>query len=312
MKEKIYLKSTLGAGLFAEIKNILRTIYVCQFEKEILIDFSQEFFPYKNNNNNLCEFNNILTIKKNIKLDEDLIIYNKNNTLNYNLFDYDRELIDDNKYDTRTCIIMFRRLNNVNKLNYLKKINRIINQFIQIDKKLLEESDNFCKKYQKNYILGIHYRASCGHNCELKDTKEINFHLKINKIFQKIDKIRVEKNIDVSNFKIYLATDVESIRTKFISKYRENLIYNINNKYMSKTPKDEHEPHFGFSLHHQHNLQNLNFIDFFHKNKPGLDGGIQLMIDCLNLSKCNFFIPSNSNLSDFVLMLNPEIEYSYF
>ena len=70
-------------------------------------------------------------------------------------------------------------------------------------------------------------------------------------------------------------------------------------------------PHFGFFLN-QETLNDQKFMQHFHNNKPGLDGAKQLFIDCLMLSKCNYFIPSLSNLSDFVLIFNPDIEYSYY
>lgn len=310
--DNIIFKSSLGAGLFAQIKKILETIYLNQNgKKNIIIDFSQEYFPYKDNNNNICEFHNILTIKKNISYDEDLIIYDKNNknVLFHNLFNYDQDLVKSTK--NRQPIIEFRSLNNIKKTNYLKKLNRIFNDSIEINKKILENVEYFYQKYKEYYILGIHYRAAGPHNCELVGTHETNFHLKINNIFKKIDNIQKEKNIDINKFKIYLATDVKSIQDDFIKKYGENLIYNDNNKYMMKNANDPIEPHFGFSLD-INTIKDKNFMDLFHKNKPGLDGGIQLMFDCLMLSKCNFLIPSMSNLSDFILILNPEIEYSYF
>jgi hypothetical protein len=312
MNNNLYLKHIIGAGFFAQLKFIIQEIYLNQFQKnKIIIDFSQEYFPYKDNNNNTCEFHNILTIKENISYEKNLIIYNDSNPsiLFQNVFNFDQSLVKNEP--GFAPIIYFRLLNNIQKQNYLKKLNRIIEKSIEINKNILESVENFYKKYDKYYILGIHYRVSGIHNCENQGTREVNFHLQIEKIFEKINNIRISKNISIDNFKIYLATDVKSIQNKFIKKYGTQLIYNKRNKYMMEKPNSVYEPHFGFALN-KNTIKDKKFMNIFHKNKPGLEGGIQLLIDCLMLSKCNFFIPSMSNLSDFVLMFNPEIEYSYF
>ena len=67
------------------------------------------------------------------------------------------------------------------------------------------------------------------------------------------------------------------------------------------------EPHFGFSLHND-NINTNKFQEYFHKNKPGLNGGIQILTDVILLSKTNIFIKSFSNVSDFVFIFNPDIE----
>ena len=160
---------------------------------------------------------------------------------------------------------------------------------------------------KNTFILGIHFRCHGAHNCETTGTFETNFHTKINNVFTKIDNILKDK----TDYKIYLATDVKSIQNEFIRKYKDRLLYNKNNTSMSDTPNSSTEPHFGFALQNKNNTNNKEFFDYFNKNKPGLNGGIQLLIDTLILSKCDFVIPSNSNLSDFVLIFNPDIEYSY-
>lgn len=307
------IKSNLGAGLFAEIKNLIKCVYLAKYNNyndKIIIDFSQEFFPYKNSINN-CEFSNILILKDDIQIYDDLKIYDINfddSRLFYEFINYDQQLVTNTNHFYP--IIEFRLQNNNKKYNYLLKLNRIFNDFFSINENIINCTNIFYNINMKNYfVIGIHYRACGAHNCELEGSSEINYHLKINNVFKKIDDIIQNKNKD--KFKIFLATDIKLIQNKFIKKYKDNLIFNNNNTYMNDNPNDAIEPHFGFSLI-PNNLKDKKFVDFFHKNKPGLNGGIQLMIDTLILSKCNYFIPSNSNLSDFVLILNPNIEYSYY
>jgi hypothetical protein len=311
---KTIIKSTLGAGFFAEIKNLLTWIYKLviykgENSKNIIIDFSQEYFPYKNSKFK-CEFNKILILKDNIEYQENLIIYDKKYSKKiFDNFLYYNQILVNNE-EGFTPIHQFRLQNNDEKKKYLKILNKIFFNTFNINENIIKKVNNLYNNYNNYFIIGIHYRCATTHNCELAGTSETNFYKKINKIFDKIEKIILNK-CKQYNYKIYLATDVKLIQDNFIKKYGENLIYNINNKYMMERPDDEYEPHFGFKLD-INSIKNEKFMDYFHNNKPGLDGGIQLLIDCLFLSKCNYFIPSMSNLSDFVFIFNPNIEYSYY
>ena len=155
-----------------------------------------------------------------------------------------------------------------------------------------------------NFIIGIHYRGNVISNCEKENTKQINYYKKINEVFLIIENIIKTKNL--RKYKIFLATDCKSILNNFIKKYNDKLLYNIENIFMSETPFSI-EPHFGFDLTNE-KLKNKEYLENFLKNKPGLKGGIELVTDCLILSKSNLFIPSLSNMSDIILILNPEVE----
>ena len=300
-------KPILGAGLFSQIRFLLQALYFNK-DEEFIIDFSDPYFPYKDSNHT-CEFHNILTVNNNIKMDNELIIYDKrfnDNRLFHNFMVYSQDLVtSEHNFEP---IWQFRLQNNKKKKEYLEKLNRIFFKYININNNILTQVTNYYDTHMKNtFILGIHFRCHGAHNCETTGTFETNFHTKINNVFTKIDNILKDK----TDYKIYLATDVKSIQNEFIRKYKDSLLYNKNNTSMSDTPHSSTEPHFGFTLQDTNNTNNKEFFDYFNKNKPGLNGGIQLLIDTLILSKCDFFIPSNSNLSDFVLIFNPDIEYSY-
>jgi hypothetical protein len=49
-------------------------------------------------------------------------------------------------------------------------------------------------------------------------------------------------------------------------------------------------------------------MEEFYRNKPGINGGKQLLIDVLLLSKCNIFLPTESNVSRWPFIFNPEID----
>jgi hypothetical protein len=305
------MKSTLGAGLFAQIKTLIQQSYINYLNNsnnEFIIDFSQEYFPYKDSINT-CEFHNIMKLKENIIIPDNLKIYDIDySDLRpfYNFINWDQTLVTHINDDGFDKLHFFRFLNNELKKIYLIKLNNIFNTIFDINKNIILSTEDFYNKYMKDYfVITIHYRGCTTINSEIYKTEHVNYYKNIYKIFNKIDNIIKDKK----NFKIYLSTDVKSILNEFKNKFNNNLLYNINNTYMAETPFST-EPHFGFDLTSE-NINNKEYMDNFHKNKPGLNGGIQLLIDALLLSKGNLFIPSLSNLSDMVLILNPYIEYSY-
>lgn len=308
------IKSTIGRGLFAEIKNIVQWLYIQYFNNyntnKILIDFSQDYFPYKDLEN-ICQFNKILKIKKNIKIEKNLKIIDieKNRPCCFfNFINYDQKLVkhvDNYKFNK---INEFRYINNKIKQNYLIKLNKIFNCCIEFNENIINEANLYYKKNMNGYfIIGVHYRTNVASNCEKENTNHINYYKKINEVFLIIENIIQTKNL--KKYKIYLATDCKSILEQFIEKYNTKILYNTDNIYMANTPNDI-EAHFGFNLDYNKFIdkKDKNYIDFFHKKKPGLNGGIELIKDCLLLSKSNLFIPSLSNMSDIVLILNPTVE----
>ena len=67
------LKPLLGGGLFCQIRTLVGNMYL-NTDEEFIIDFSDPYFPYKDSIDK-CEFHNILTINNNIKLDNELLIF---------------------------------------------------------------------------------------------------------------------------------------------------------------------------------------------------------------------------------------------
>jgi hypothetical protein len=122
-----------------------------------------------------------------------------------------------------------------------------------------------------------------------------------------IQKIKeIIKKYNLNNYKIYLASDTIQKISELKNEFGDKLIYNINNTYIAKTMYDKYEPHYGFALiDNQHNNQ---FMEEFYRNKPGINGGKQLLIDVLLLSKCNIFLPTESNVSRWPFIFNPEID----
>ncbi len=122
-------------------------------------------------------------------------------------------------------------------------------------------------------ILGIHIRRT-DHHHEIPPVEIEHYIKEIDKRLGKIDKI-------------FLATDDAHIVDLFKRKYGDRVLTNNVIRSTSETP-----------VH----------ADMDNKNKHKL--GLDALIDCYSLSRCQEAILTHSNLSYAALLLNPELKYT--
>ena len=306
-----------GCGFFAILSEvfqyIFRNIYILN-EKTSIIDFDDKLFPYNDNNDEIYiknifyEYFNLLENIDpkinidNVELDKYITGMQKHCIV---LSDYIYDMFDSNNSNFYEKLYMQNQIikldNSNSELNLLKKnhyifLNKIFYDNLKINENITQKVMDYYEKNMKDYYcIGIHYRGSIHKGCEMFNKISV-FDL-INEV-----EVFIKKN-NINNFKIFIATDVKDIQDIFISYWKDNILYNKNNIYMSNNVYDR-EPHFGFALE---NKDDKNILNDFYKNKPGLDGGKQLLIDTLLLSKCNAFKSSESNLSCWVYIFNPYI-----
>ncbi len=94
------------------------------------------------------------------------------------------------------------------------------------------------------------------------------------------------------NAKIYLATDSHEVIKNFTKTYGKKLIY--LDTYRAEGKLD-------------HNQAALTDNEHYHEHKAGYRGGLGALMDCLLLSKCDYFIHITSNLAKTVTFFNPHI-----
>jgi hypothetical protein len=149
--------------------------------------------------------------------------------------------------------------------------NKIINEYIGIKEFVLDQvNDQWNKFFNKNdYVIGIHVRGT--------DKVWGGKKVEPNDYIPYIDKI-MSKN---TNVKIFLATDDPDYINPIVNKYGDIVKYTDA----------------------QRDKENIFLLDKGSNYHKGLD----VLTDCLLLSKCNFIIKSNSAVSEFAIYFNLEL-----
>lgn len=146
--------------------------------------------------------------------------------------------------------------------------NKIINEYIGIKQFVLDNANNQWSKFfnPTDYVIGIHLRG----------TDKIWGGKKIlpEDCMPFIDKILDENN----NAKIFLATDDPDYIQPIVEKYGDIVKYTDS----------------------QRDKENIFLVNKGSNYQKGLD----VLIDCLLLSKCNFLIKSSSAVSEFAIYFN--------
>jgi Nodulation protein Z (NodZ) len=150
---------------------------------------------------------------------------------------------------------------------------RLIEKYIKIKPFLLQKADRFAHQYFKGgAIIGVHYRGT--------DKKNEAFRTSYAAMQRKIEEVVKKKKYH--DYKIFLATDEEHFLTFLKEKFPKRVIATA-----SMRSKDEQPIHFRQEEHYR--------------------AGEEAIIDALLLSKCDFLIRTQSNLSAFSSFLNPKM-----
>ena len=208
-------------------------------------------------------------------------IYNEKKPIrnNYNAWQYYFDQISDytlnEVYNSSKVIITSDKffhhfeynLEKSNNLKWLFKNKIIINSYIW------EIYNKIIRKYFNEKILGIHFRGT-----SYKRSAGHPFPATKKQMLFNVDKILEEKKIK----KIFLATEEKEYLQLFLKKFKEKIFY-IKSSYVSN--KND-----AFKVYPRTN----------HRYKLGRD----ILIETLLLSKCDYFIYVNSNVSSAAIALN--------
>jgi len=271
--KKAVITSCFGAGFFAEFRRILHGIMDITLNgtegKEVQVDWSADFFPYRNNTGNGWD----------LFFDPVGYVENKRNISTVHLM-HDQTCL--NKwllYDDFYC--------------YRLRINQIINKYIKINKNILDEVDAYYAAYMKNVIrIGVHVRFSAAHGCEKPGA------LKLKDYFDEIDVLRKKIHKIGKKYVIYLATDSNYVIQEFKKRYKHVLYGDaIRSMYMEEVHLIADKPEYW-----------LTHVEEFHEKKPGYKGGKDVLVDCLLLACCDYLIHTTSNVADFATFFNPQLQ----
>lgn len=184
--------------------------------------------------------------------------------------------------------------NNLNKFynkEIIEKLRTIKNNFIFLKKNVFKRVKLYEKKYLKQKTIGIHFRGTDKFGPMAHDKFRNKKHL--------LDiKFRINKSIDIKlqklKFqKIFLATDDKKFQTNFSKAYQKQLLP-MNSKLLS-------------------NRKNIgaHFFKIYGDEVTKTNLGIEALADMVLLSKCNYSLLSQSNLSLGSIIFRKDYKYKF-
>lgn len=159
-------------------------------------------------------------------------------------------------------------------LNFRESMNYLINKYVKFKPFVLDIIDNLVKV--DSNILGVHVRKTDKNTPHFHGENDMSLPLDNETYFNHID-----DNIKYFD-NIYLASDDTETIKFFIEKYGDKIIYN----------KDCFRSNGNISIH-------ANY-----KQISGFKKGLDVLIDCLCLSRCKYLIKSTSNVSSTAQFIN--------
>ena len=173
-------------------------------------------------------------------------------------------------------------------------MHKILTRYIRIKPAITEEANRYYASHMNGKpCIGVQVRFSVAHDDEKPAPLDIQDY------FDVIDALI--KTIG-KHYVIYLATDSKYVVTKFQEKYKRKLLYidAVRSRYKEEVHLMYENPNYW-----------IGHPEKFLQMKPGYKGGKDVLIDCLLLSKCQYFVHTTSNVADFVTFFNPDITSIY-
>lgn len=168
---------------------------------------------------------------------------------------------------------------------------RLIKKYIHLKPQVNEIIDRFKKEYFNNHVIGLHLRGlgrNHGGAAQLRQQGGGVLAVDYERFFHYIDQ-RLSIQTDA---KIFVCSDSQDVIDHVVDVYQDKVI-----------TYDATRSAFGeMHAQHKHN-SGLSFSPY----KLGLD----VLIEAYLLSKTSYFVHGNSNVANYVLCLDPNIEADY-
>ena len=199
--------------------------------------------------------------------------YNESSKINntYNSWEYYFKNLSHYKlkdiYKSKNVFFSKKSINTRQFLNFksIKKIRKFVNENINIDKQIIDQTESiYTKKFKNNKMIGVHFRGS-----DMKYTPNHPFPPSFYQITKSIDELLLKDE----NQKIFLVTEDKNNLNLMKKRYPKKLVY-LN----SFRTKDNKLFSHNTRTKHRYNL------------------GKEILIEALLLSKCNQIISSRTNV----------------
>lgn len=282
----IEIKSCVGCGFFAELNRVIANIayYESRGLKRLVVDWSDEFFPYKDDkkcNGWNCYFDLIqANAASRVSCKKGKVLYQKDGL-------YGTHILHDS-----ACLD--RWIHYDAYFAYRKFFHDKIKKYIKIKKDICDEVDVFYNNCLKDaYLIGVHVRFAKAHNCENPLGKPISLDEYVQEVYAQIDAHKDKRPL------VFLSTDSDYVVERFREEFSSRVV--CTNAPRAKYDEDP-------NLIFEHTDYFLQHPQEFHAKKPGYLGGKMTLIDCLLLARCDVMIHSHSNVDQWATFFNPKLK----
>ncbi len=278
------IASRPGQGFFCALGIVTNNLIYYEQDgiKSVHIDWTNQFFPYKDgpNENGWDLYFEPITIDPD-SINPDEHVYQVDTSFNHELHD-------------QICVAQWLRYDDY--LPYRQFVHEKINKYIHIKPHILDKVELFYQQHMQDHLcIGVHVRYATAHQGEAPGG-----HPPLMAYCKEIDTL-LNAHKD-RNIKIFLATDSHTVINYFKGRYGTLLVYIDTHR---SKDKEDHNPIYGNREYW------LNHPAQWHKIKAGYKGGLGALMDCLLLSKCEYLIHITSNLPTYVCFFNPHIKSIY-
>ncbi len=277
-----------GAGFFAELHKAVQTIihYEDRGFADIFIDWTDEFFPYKDDpkeNGWDLFFKPIQINKRSIDsriLPERIVV---DSTASFH------EMHD------QVCTAPWVDYDRF--LPYRQKVKEALDRYCKVQPHILAKvEDSYRKLMEGKIAIGVHARIARAH-AWLVPGKRLP---QLQDYFKEVD--RLKKKHEEDEVVIFVASDSHAAIKAFKDRYGDEMVY--IEAFRSELDQDPCTMYTKGAYMRAHR-------DVWDKEKHRYYGGLTTLMDCLMLAKCNYLIHTTSNLAFFSCYFNPELKNVY-
>lgn len=273
----------IGAGFCAELVKVIDNLiyFDPQHIRSARVDWSNQFFPYKDapGENGWGLYFEPINVPEDVYADEPVSRMVSNGY--YHMTHH--QLCTDQW-------VLYKRY-----LPFRLHAHEIIERYIRIKPHVQNMVDEFYNNHLKgHYCIGVHVRFSKAHATEMPGRTNVALET----YFAEIEALLNEHGREHS--KIYLATDSHYVVAKFRERYPASMLACID-AFRAQFNEDPHIIYVNTNYWMTHPAQ-------FHARKPGYKGGLDTLVDCLLLSRCDTLVHSVSNVATIAVLFNPHIE----
>lgn len=275
----------LGAGFFCEVQKVVDSIFIYEHRGIAIISpqWTHEFFPYKDKpheNGWDLYFESI----------QQAITDEITGTITYGKGMITRK--PPHNIHAQKCTVQWVLYDQY--LPYRTHVQEKMNKYFKIKDHIVEKVESYYNTNMRDFFcIGVHVRYAAAHAPEIIGGR----HPGLGEYFAEVDNLmKARKN---KKIKVFIATDSHYVVNQFRQRYGSNLLY--IDAYRANNNEDPH-------LIYDKADYFLAHPDEWHRRKPGYQGGLTTLLDCLILSKCDYFVHTQSNFSTFVSFFNPYIK----